>query len=172
MQLIFQTQRLLVREYEPKDADDFIALNGNEMVMRYIRPPVNRQEALNLFEANLKFYREKEGMGRWGVYEKASGLFVGTFVIIPIPGDDTKIQIGYALDPQAWGKGFATELVNRGIPLFFRQHNKDLLYGVTELPNIASQTVLLKCGFKEEMEFAEGETQLKRFVMSRQEYYQ
>ena len=33
-------------------------------------------------------------------------------------------------------------------PAFFRQHNKDLLYGVTELPNIASQKVLLKCGLK------------------------
>ena len=75
MQLIFQTQRLLVREYEPKDADDFIALNGNEMVMRYIRPPVNRQEALNLFEANLKF-TGKRGMGRWGVYEKHPGYLL------------------------------------------------------------------------------------------------
>lgn len=171
MNLIFETSRLLVREYETSDAEDFIALNGNELVMQYIRPAVNRHEALELFETNLRFYRENPGMGRWAVLEKEFFVFVGSFAILPLPGDAAKMQIGYALMPDAWGKGYASELVERGIPFFFQQQDKEVLYGVTEFPNIASQKVLLKSGFKEEIEFAEGEKQLKRFILSRQDYH-
>lgn len=170
MNLIFETSRLLVREYETSDAEDFIALNGNEAVMQYIRPAVSRHDALDLFETNLRFYRENAGLGRWAVFAKKYGAFIGSFAIIPLPGDATKIQIGYALMPDAWGKGYASELVESGIPFFFQQQDKEVLYGVTELPNIASQKVLLKSGFKEEMEFAEGEKLLKRFIVSRQDY--
>jgi RimJ/RimL family protein N-acetyltransferase len=40
-----------------------------------------------------------------------------------------------------------------------------LIYGVTEVGNIASQQVLLKAGFKKEMEFKEGEKELIRFII-------
>ena len=87
-------------------------------------------------------------MGRWAVNEKDTGRFVGSFAIIPIPGDEEKIQLGYSLLPEFWGKGFATELTVGGLNHFFTQSALPVIYGVTEALNIASQKVLLKAGFQ------------------------
>lgn len=168
MQLILETPRLLVKEYTLENADDFIELQMDPAVMQYIRAVATREEAMQFLYQNIRLYRQTPNMGRWAVYEKASNDYAGSFAIIPIPDDADKIQIGYALVTKAWGKGYATELVEYGKPYFFKHHAKDVLYAVTELPNIASQKVLLKSGFKEELDFKEGEKNLRRFTFLRE----
>jgi RimJ/RimL family protein N-acetyltransferase len=81
------------------------------------------------------------------VEEKTTGEFVGTLAIIPLPYDATKIQLGYALLPNQWGKGYATELARAGLQYFWEHSRRDEIFAVTETPNVASQQVLLKAGF-------------------------
>ena len=43
-QVVFETERLLVRHFSVVDGDNFFLLNGNLEVMRYIRPVKSREE--------------------------------------------------------------------------------------------------------------------------------
>lgn len=162
--LIFVTERLSVRRYNQSDGDNIFSLGGNEDVMRYIRAAQTKEQSDVFLVYNMNFYKEQPMMGRWAVNEKVSGKFVGSFAVIFI--EETKlIQLGYSLLPQEWGKGYATELTKAGLQYVFEKMKLPLIYGVTEIGNIASQQVLLKAGFRKEIEFKEGEKELIRFII-------
>jgi [ribosomal protein S5]-alanine N-acetyltransferase len=165
--VIFETKRLVVRLYDSNDGEFFFALNGNEEVMQYIRPVKTREESDQFLLENIAYSADNPFMGRWAVDEKDSGNFVGSFAIIPIPGDEEKIQLGYSLLPRYWGKGFASELTIAGLNYFFTQTSLLEIYGVTETPNIASQKVLLKAGFQPVGNKMEEEKELLLFVLKR-----
>lgn len=164
---VFETPRLLVRQYNTSDANYFFMLNGNEEVSRYIRPVLSREESDKFLQQNIAFYQTHPNLGRWAAIEKVSNRFVGSCAIIPIEQEREKLQIGYALLPDEWGKGFATELVEFGKKFFFSNHDKDILYAITEQPNFLSQKVLIKAGFQQDGFMREGEKELFRFCLHR-----
>lgn len=143
---VFQTSRLTVRTLRHNDHDNFFLLQGNPAVMRFIRPIKTREESDTALNEMLAAGEPEEG-GRWMVEEKEGGRFIGTFAIIPVPYDTTKIQLGYALLPGSWGKGYATELTLTGLDYFWKHSDRHEIYAITETPNIASQKVLRKAGF-------------------------
>jgi len=167
--LILETPRLIVRQYTMEDAADFFALNSNSDVMRYIRPVKTRKECDAFLQDNIHFYELNPKFGRWATFERETHKFVGSFAIIPIEEESENIQIGYALMPSEWGKGFATELVRHGKQYFFDMHNSDTLYAITEQLNVASQKVLLKCGFAQSGKFVSGMRELVKFSISRKD---
>ncbi len=164
---IFETERLVVRQFEESDKDNFFLLSGNEIVMQYIRPVSSKEESDKFLLENIASYENNPHKGRWAVAEKATGSFAGSFAIIPIPSQPEKIQLGYSLRPENWGRGFATELTKAGLDYFRRHYSLPEIYGVTEIPNIASQKVLLKAGFQPAGSFMENEKELLMFVVKR-----
>src|SRR4051812_46876722 len=113
--IIFETERLTVRQYQEKDREHFFSLNGNEDVMRYIRPVKSREETDKFFDEVRQAYVESPLAGRWAVNSKNNNEFVGSFAIIPIPNYEVLTQLGYALLKSQWGNGYATELTLAGI---------------------------------------------------------
>jgi [ribosomal protein S5]-alanine N-acetyltransferase len=164
---IFSTDRLKVRTYTTEDHELFFALNGNALVMQYIRAAKNREESKAYLQENISFYLEHPGMGRWAVFEKTSGGFVGSFAVLPIPEVENNIQIGYALLPEHWGKGYASELTKQGIQYAFGMFGIDDLFAITESPNIASQKVLMRAGFKEQRRMMENGKELILYILKK-----
>ena len=80
-----------------------------------------------------------------------------------LSGEDN-FHLGYALMPNAWGKGFATELVKAGAPYFFEQTGKHELFAITSSGNTASQQVLLKSGFHRKGDVIQSGETLDLFV--------
>ena len=154
--LIFETKRLAVRRYTSADADDFFRFSGNEEVMRFIRPVISRPESDKFLQANIQLYTAQPNTGRWAVFEKAMGGYIGSFSILVMEGEVNKLHIGYALLPEYWGRGYASELLKTGMHYFFDNHRADELFAITEIPNTASQNVLLKAGFRQTGVLHEG----------------
>jgi [ribosomal protein S5]-alanine N-acetyltransferase len=142
-------------------------LSGDEEVMRYIRPVSRREESDKFLLENIGSYKKYPHRGRWAVIEKLGSVFIGSFAIIPIPSMPEKIQLGYSLIPSKWGLGYATELTAAGLKYFFDTDELNEIYGVTEIPNKASQKVLLKAGFKAAGTFWEEGKELKLFIARR-----
>lgn len=165
--IIFETDRLIVRRYTQADKDNFYSLSGNEDVMRYIRPVQTKDESDKFLSENISIYEKHPMMGRWAVDEVSSGKFIGSFAVIYIPDSD-KIQLGYSLKKEEWGKGYATELTIAGLHYVFNKMKLPLIYGVTEKDNTASQKVLLKIGFQFETTFKESDKELLRFIIYRE----
>ena len=168
--VIFETERLLVRQYEKEDADNFFLLNGDEEVVRYIRPSKTREECDVFLESVMADYQTAPLFGRWAVEEKSSKIFAGSFALIPVEGKE-QMQLGYALLPGHWGKGYATELSRAGLEYVFSKTAIDPVYAYTETQNIASQKVLLKVGFALDGTSKEGEKELVGFVLPRISFF-
>ena len=143
--IIFETERLVVRRYTTGDGDNFFLMNGDEEIMRYIRPPKTREEADAFLLEIIKYAEENPLYGRWAVDDKQAGEFVGSFAVIPVEKTDA-MQLGYSLLKTNWGKGYATELTMGGLRYVFTKTNLDEIWGVTETGNTASQKVLVKAG--------------------------
>ncbi len=57
------------------------------------------------------------------------------------------IEIGWALHPDHWGKGYATEAGATAIEYVFAHHDVDAVYSVILPENTASQAVAKRLGF-------------------------
>jgi len=165
--IIFETERLIVRQYTEDDKDNIFRMGGNEEVMRYIRPVSTKEESDKFLLENIEAYKKNPNRGRWAAIEKITGQFVGSFAIIPIPDNLEKIQLGYSFLPKHWGRGFATEVTKSGLDYFLATDTLPEIYGITEIPNVASQKVLLKAGFQPYGRKMEGEKELLVFVVKR-----
>ena len=167
-QVIFETERLIVRQYVfDIDADNFFHLNGDEEVVRYIRPAKTREESLFFLKEVIADYLVRPFMGRWAVDDKMTGEFIGSFAFIPVDGTEDS-QLGYALLKKNWGKGYATELMREGIRYVFEKTSLNEVYGNTEAANIASQKVLLKVGFTLHKTFNEKEKEICSFLLKKE----
>src|SRR5207237_862393 len=118
-------------------------------------------------EQNVQLYLSRPNTGRWAIFERASGSFVGSFSILAMEIDNSKLHIGYALLPQFWGRGYASEVLKQGIYFFFRHHTSGTLYAIAEEPNVMSQRVLIKCGFTFQNRQKEKEKDLLVYILQR-----
>ena len=169
MRIIFETSRLIVRNFTDADYDNYFSLHGNAQVMQYIRPAQTREDSDAKFEETILNIVPHSFMGRWAVEEKASGKFIGSFIIAPIPDDVTKMQLGYSFLPEYWGKGLATEVTKAGLNYFRDKTSLTEIYAVIETPNIASHKVLLKAGFLPFATKMDGEKELLVLIVRRED---
>lgn len=169
MNSIFKTERLIVRKFTTSDYDNHFLLTGNADVMRYIRPVKNKEDSDLYFNETVLDAPSHAYQGRWAVEEKDTNRFIGSFAIIPIPGDEEKTQMGYSFLPEYWGKRLASELVEAGLVYFKDRTPLPEIYGITEVANVASQKVLLKNGFVPFGKKMEGEIELLVFLFKRVE---
>lgn len=163
MHKVFETERLLVRRHTLADEDYFFRLNNDMDVIRYIRPPKNREESYQFLLQNLDMYEQLPNMGRWAMLEKSSGTPIGSFAVFPI-GNTKDIQLGYSLFKEYWGQGFATESILGGRQYAFDTLCLNEIFAITESENIGSQKALLKTGFEKLSNTVEGDKTICRFV--------
>jgi ribosomal-protein-alanine N-acetyltransferase len=160
---IFHTERLFVRPYTEADLDDFFRLNGDEEIMRYIRPAQDFEQSKAFLRQIIIDYTFRPGIGRWALYSTDGPHFVGSFAIIPVEGSSL-LQLGYALTRENWGKGYASESVRGGL-VYAREHLRlSSIAGITYPDNTASQHVLLKNGFVFDSEFLEDGKKMHQYI--------
>lgn len=162
--VVFETERLIVRRYTKDDIGNMYRLNSDAEVMRYIRPVMDPDEAKEFLLQNIDMYAASPLLGRWAALDR-QGNFVGSFAVIHIPGS-SDIQLGYALLKEHWGKGYASELTAKGIE-YAVANGIDPLFALTESNNLPSQKVLLKNSFEYLYSSKEGERTLFRYQLKK-----
>lgn len=162
---LFETERLIVRRFTPADAEGFFSINGNAGVMKYIRPEKDREGSDAFLKDNINLYLDGSVIGRYAAVAKVTGNIIGTFSLLYLAGE-ADFHIGYALLPEEWGKGYATELTKHGAHYFFSNTGKQELFAITDIENGPSQKVLLKAGFNKKGETIEHGKTLALFVIA------
>ena len=144
--ILFESKRLVVKEYTKDDADIFFQLNGDAEVMKYIREPKSKGASDAFLFENLNFYQQHPGFGRFAVFIKDTHKFAGSFSLLSIT-EIEDIHLGYAFLTPFQGLGLATELVLASLPYVFSTIQQSSVKALTLAENIGSQKVLEKCGF-------------------------
>ncbi|AWM14469.1 N-acetyltransferase [Flavobacterium sediminis] len=149
---ILETDRLILREFEPDDADFLFLLNQNSNVIRY----TGDAPFLSVKEANdfIKNYLDYKifGTGRWLVIEKEKNTSIGWCGLKN--HDHEFIDLGFRFLEETWNKGYATEAAQACLDYGFNQLHFTEIIGRTMPENTASQRVLEKVG----MQFSHQET--------------
>jgi RimJ/RimL family protein N-acetyltransferase len=143
------TDRLLLRPFVELDVDAYTALLQTPEVRASLHLPddIGREQAWTGIAQWLGQW-ELRGTGQWALEEKATGAFVGRAGMHwPERPGWPGIEIGWALHPDHWGKGYATEAGAAAVDYAFAHHDAGALYSVILPENTASQAVARRIGF-------------------------
>lgn len=145
---ILQTERLLLRTWEPDDAEALFELCSDAEVMLHIgtREPYRNVEEARRFLKWAVDYQKENGFCRWAVVEKAGGEIIGSCGFARLEGGG-EIELGYLFARHAWGKGYATEAAGACLRHGFERLGFTEVIALTDPGHLASQRVLEKLGF-------------------------
>lgn len=158
MKIFAETDRLILRELLPSDAEGMYALDADPEVHRYLghQPIEDRQQAMAAIQ-NVRRQYEEEGVGRWAMEEKATGSLVGwtglKLVKTPMNGYVNYHDLGYRLRREYWGRGLAIESAWPALAYGFEQLGLATIYAAAHVDNIGSNRVLQKLGFQRKNAF-------------------
>lgn len=146
MNVILQTERLLLRTFTTEDARLIYELNKDPDVTRFTGDPITdiahaRQVLEQVILPQYVLYNH----GRWAVHAKPSLEFIGWCGLKNRP-ERNEIDLGYRFLKSTWGKGYATEAAFACIKYGFEKLGLKRIVGRAMPGNIASLKVLEKCG--------------------------
>ena len=153
MQVVVETERMLLRRFSTADSGLLAALYGDPRVMRFItlQPPSLAEVESKILPEYLREYRElPDGLGSFAAIEKETGQMAGRFSLRPANsyGLAGGTELGYRLYPTFWGRGLATEGARALIASAFERLRLDRVVATTMADNTGSWRVLEKCGLR------------------------
>ena len=141
---VVSTERLLLRPLEWADREAYAAFRFHPEVARWLSP-VDR-DPLAASEATIARFQASwsaRGYAPWGVF--CDGRLIGQCGLNFVPEFEAT-EVLWALHPDGWGKGYATEAARAALELGFGTIGLALIFAVTWPENLASQAVMKRLG--------------------------
>jgi len=115
----------------------------------------SEDQIAEILSADIRHWHEL-GYGPWVFFEQSTGMFVGRGGLrrSTIAGKEL-VEVLYALRPDAWGRGYATEIALLAISESRRAGLADV-HGLVSPGNHASRRVLEKVGIRFEATVEHG----------------
>jgi RimJ/RimL family protein N-acetyltransferase len=166
-----QTPRLLLRPWQPDDLAELTRLLSDPEVTRYIVLNEQRFTPEDVAEVSARTLEQWEhnGFGPWVAIEKATGRWVGRIglnEILDWPGPD-KVEVGWELHREFWGRGLATEGGRASVRYGFEVVGLDRIMSATMATNAASRRVMDKCGLRFQAELHLPQTVVAWYAIDR-----
>ena len=145
------TERLRCRAPLLGDARQYDALVSSVEVGAWLRPPpldpFQATDATQWLTSDVEHWRAHR-FGPWLLFERRNGGFVGRAGLrwTEVEGQRA-IELAWALLPQWWGRGLATEAAVAAIAVA-RDRGVDRLVAFTLISNVASRRVMEKAGLR------------------------
>jgi RimJ/RimL family protein N-acetyltransferase len=168
-----ETARLLLRPWQPDDLAEFTRLLTDPVVTRYIvvSTPFSPQDVADLSARTLAQW-ERNDFGPWAAIEKQSGRWVGRIGLNELPDwpGPHKIEVGWELHQEFWGRGLATEGGRAGVRYGFEVVGLERIISATMATNTASRRVMEKCGLRFQGELPMAGTVVAWYAIDRADW--
>jgi ribosomal-protein-alanine N-acetyltransferase len=154
MNLILETERLILRPFESSDAEALFEMDCNHNVHKYLwQKPLTSISEVHAYIDMVKNQYETNGIGRFSTILKDTNELIGwtgiKFVNDHIENGNTNFyDYGYRLNEKFWNKGYATEASIAWLDYGFNQMKIDKMNAYAHAENGASNHVLQKVGMK------------------------
>ena len=160
-EVVAQTTRLRLREWDEEDEVRFYELMNRPEVMQHLGGIQSPEEWSAAYQRVVGFQRDF-GHTFWIIEERDSGAILGFCGIkrvnAPGAGDLTgKHEIGWRVVPESWGKGIAKEAAIASMDLAFDRFDAPQVIATTVPANAASQGLMKRLGMKrrEELDYVD-----------------
>ncbi len=144
------TDRLFLRNISPGDADFILKEFSDPAVTRYL---FDADPFHSIGEAAGMINWYNDGVldhNRWVIIGKETGARLGTCGFHIWDRRNNRVEIGYDLLPEYWGKGYMSEALPVALNFAFNDMEIHRVYATTYVANLRSQKVLERLGFARE----------------------
>ena len=158
MKILFETERLYLREILPTDAEGMFEMDSDAEVYKFLgRKPIRDIGQSKKMIESIREQYQNAGIGRWAIIEKKSDRFIGwtgfKFEKENQNGNSDFYNLKFRLLRKYWGKGYVTEATKAAIHYAFTELKIPEICSMTLVSNQKSQRVLEKLGFNLEEKF-------------------
>jgi len=139
-----RTERLVLRPLELEDAEAYAGMRYHPEVAKWLLPA--DRDPIDAARANIERFvnswRERR-YAPWGIFLDGRLIGQGGLNFVPAFGET---EVLWALHPDAWGKGYATEMGRAALDYGFGFLGLKLIFAMTRPDNAASQAVMKRLG--------------------------
>ncbi len=146
-EILFETDRLMVRHFVKRDLDDFYDMQGNPAVMKFVKPPLTYEQTVEELNRFIGYYARRDLLYRiWAVADQSTDSLVGLCGVYL--NDKEELEIAYRLREKHWGQGYGREIARGLIDYCFTTLQYDELVAYVVKDNRGSVNIL-----RQEMKF-------------------
>lgn len=171
MNLILETDRLLLREMKVSDAKALFEMDSNPNVHKYLwnKPLTSINEVYQSIEMVRNQYL-KNNIGRFVVILKETNTLIGWAGLkynTEIVNDKINFyDIGYRLNEKFWGKGYASEASFAWLDYGFKIMKIETMMAAAHTENMASNRILRKIGMQMTEQYLEDDVSWNWYQMT------
>lgn len=146
---ILETPRCLVRELALSDLKELFELYEHPEITEFMEPLFDWDKELEYEKAYIKNMYGFFEYGMWLVFEKGTGKLIGRAGLEnrEYPWG-MELELGYAIHPDYWGKGYATEVCTACLSYAAENLDYGYINCLIERENNASIALARKLGFQ------------------------
>ncbi len=161
------TERLVLREISPADANEIFQLRSDKNVMQFLDRPLaqSMDDAIALIKKIAGGHNENENI-TWAITLQKLPKLIGTIGFWRIDKENYRAEIGYLLHPGEQGKGLMQEAIAVVLKYGFETMKLHSVEANVNPANNASIKLLEKNNFTKEAHFKENYFYNGRFLDS------
>lgn len=145
------TDRLRLRWLTAADVPALFAIFGDPAVCRYwSAPPLPDVAAAATLQRDIARCFAERSLFQWGIAERATDLVVGTCTLAALSVEHRRAELGFALTPSCWGRGYVAELLPALLKFAFETLELHRVEADVDPRNARSIRVLERVGFQRE----------------------
>lgn len=148
MVLIFESDRIRLRDASLADAERLVQIMSNEDVMKYYG--MNPCTSLAAAKEEILWFQNliTNGQGfRWVIADKTSNQYIGDIGVFDFEPVHNRVEIGFKLHPTYWNRGIMSECIQKVLEFAFLQKKYNRIEALVDPRNISCQMALQKNGF-------------------------
>jgi [ribosomal protein S5]-alanine N-acetyltransferase len=144
------TPRMTAERLRPEHEDALLSLLGDPRVGATLGGAQDRAGVREILARHSRHWDER-GFGYWLFRDRATGEVAGRGGLErkPVAGGE-EVEVGWAIAPERWGRGLATEMGHIAVHVAFDHLGLDEVVAFTLKTNAASERVMQKLGFRYE----------------------
>jgi len=142
-----ETERLILRRLEMKDAQDIFDYGRDPDVARHVL--WEAYESVGESRSYIRTMQRRYRLGEpasWGIELRETGRIVGTIGYMWYQEEHSSAEVGYSLARDQWNRGLMTEALRAVLAHSFETLHLNRVEAQHELTNPASGEVMKKCG--------------------------
>ena len=154
------TERLILRDFDINDLENYHALLSDDNVMEYLQDIKEKSIEKNKNKL-IEIINDMENKDRkyyfFAIENKFTNEFIGSigYTVLENTIYGKLVHLGYFINEKYWNMGFVTEALKTLIEFSFIENNIYRIHTGCFKENIGSEKIMQKCGFIKEAEFKE-----------------
>jgi RimJ/RimL family protein N-acetyltransferase len=141
---VLQTERLTLRPLVAADAELYAGMRYHPEVAKWLS--VSDTDPVDAARAAIERFElawAERRYAPWGLFRDGHLIGHGGLNFVP---EFEATEVLWALHPETWGKGYATEMAHAALRYGFEDLGLELIFAITKPDNLASQSVMKRLG--------------------------